>query len=173
MSNETFTALWSLTNGLMPLGGMIGAISSGNLADAVGRKQGLMLTNILVLIVGTLNIIAKFIKSYEALIVGKFIAGVYCGLFTGILPLYMMEVTVGRLRGFAGSMIGTGIGAGILVSNVMALGEGFGTDELWPVIGGFVLLPGMINLLLVFAVESPKYIYVNCGNKLEAQRSNG
>lgn len=29
MSDSTWTGLWSLTNGLMPLGGMIGGLASG------------------------------------------------------------------------------------------------------------------------------------------------
>lgn len=37
MSDDYFTFLWALTNGLMPLGGMIGAINSGNVADKFGR----------------------------------------------------------------------------------------------------------------------------------------
>jgi len=155
----------------MPLGGMIGAISSGRLADALGRKNGLMISNILVLIVGVLNISAKFIKSYEVLIIGKFIAGLYCGLFTGILPIYLMEITEPRYRGFAGSMIGISISGGIVVSNLVALNIFFGTSSLWPVIGGFVLLPGIFNLLMTFAVESPKFLYISSGNQLKAQKS--
>ena len=37
MSNSTWTALWSVTNGLMPLGGCVGGLASGNLADLFGR----------------------------------------------------------------------------------------------------------------------------------------
>jgi hypothetical protein len=37
MSDEYFTFIWSFTNGLLPLGGMLGAIFSGKLADMVGR----------------------------------------------------------------------------------------------------------------------------------------
>ena len=37
MSNDTFTTLWSITNGLMPLGGIFGGLSSGSVADYFGR----------------------------------------------------------------------------------------------------------------------------------------
>lgn len=130
-----------------------------------------MLTNILVVIVGGLNISAKFIESYETLIVGKFIAGIYCGLFTGILPLYLMEITEPALRGFAGSMIGIGIGFGIFISNLIALPVVFGTDERWFILAGFVLVPALFNLSMVFASESPKYLYVNRKNALQARKS--
>jgi hypothetical protein len=37
MTEDYFTFVWSLTNGLLPLGGMIGGIFSGKIADMVGR----------------------------------------------------------------------------------------------------------------------------------------
>jgi SP family facilitated glucose transporter-like MFS transporter 1 len=37
MTNETMTALWSITNGLMPFGGIFGGLSSGFMADYFGR----------------------------------------------------------------------------------------------------------------------------------------
>ena len=37
MSNDTETLLWSVTNGLMPLGGIFGGLSSGFFADQLGR----------------------------------------------------------------------------------------------------------------------------------------
>merc|ERR1712071_373457 len=114
---------------------MLGAIVSGTVANYCGRKGGIMLTNILVIIV--------------------------CGLFTGILPLYLMEITEPVYRGFAGSMIGISIGFGIFVSNLVALPEIFGTDDLWFILAGFVLVPALFNLGMVFASESPKYLYVN------------
>ena len=60
----------------VPLGGMIGAITSSYLADYMGRKGSLMAANGLVVIVGALNIMAKYVNSYEVLILGKFIAGI-------------------------------------------------------------------------------------------------
>ena len=51
MSEETFTSLWSLTNGLMPLGGIFGGLSSGFFADYFGRffriKSNLIYLNLI------------------------------------------------------------------------------------------------------------------------------
>ena len=130
-----------------------------------------MVTNILVVIVGILNIISKYIRAYEILIVGKFIAGLYCGIFTGVLPLYLMEVTPHNLRGFAGGLIGSAINFGIFISNIVALPQLFGNEDLWPIVGGFILLPALFNFSLFCASESPKYLYINCGDKEGAKKS--
>jgi hypothetical protein len=37
MTNGTFDLLWSITNGLLPLGAAFGGISSGVVADLFGR----------------------------------------------------------------------------------------------------------------------------------------
>lgn len=130
-----------------------------------------MLTNILVFIVGILNVTSKYISCYETLIVGRFIVGIYCGLFIGILPIYLMEVTANNLKGLAGSMIGICISMGIFSASFLALPEIFGTDKLWPLLAGFIFIPGLFNLALIEASESPKWLYINCNDKLGAERS--
>ena len=37
MSDDYFTGAWAITNGILPLGGIIGAIYSGYIADKIGR----------------------------------------------------------------------------------------------------------------------------------------
>jgi hypothetical protein len=37
LSNDELKLLWSVTNGLQPLGGMFGGLSSGFVADFLGR----------------------------------------------------------------------------------------------------------------------------------------
>ena len=36
---------------------------------------------------------------------GKFFAGIYSGLFTGILPIYLNEISPSNLRGLTGNHI--------------------------------------------------------------------
>lgn len=127
-----------------------------------------MLTNILVIIVGVLNIISKFISTYEMLIVARFIAGLFCGLFTGILPIFLNEISPPNLRGLAGTVNQFTVVIGILVANVFGLEELLGTDELWPVITGFIFIPAVFNFCLVFITESPKYLFIT-NNKVQAK----
>jgi SP family facilitated glucose transporter-like MFS transporter 1 len=76
-----------MTNSLFSLGGIIGALSSGFLADFFGRKNGIFFANIFVLIASALNIMSKFIPSYETLMTGRFFTGIFSGIFSGLVPV--------------------------------------------------------------------------------------
>ena len=58
---------------------------------------------------------------------------------------------------------------GILVANVLGLDKLLGTSAKWPVHTGFILIPLVISLGLIFFTESPKYLFVNCNNEEKAQ----
>lgn len=118
-----------------------------------------MLVNILVAISAVLFIISKFIKSYETILVARFIAGVYNGFFSGILPIYLNEIAPPNLRGLVGTVNQFSVVLSILVANILSLEAIFGSKELWPLLVGFILVPGLFNIALIFFVESPKYLY--------------
>ena len=120
-----------------------------------------MLTNTLVIVVALLNIMSKFIRAYETLVLGKFLAGIYCGLFSGILPIYLNEISPPRLRGLIGTVNSLTSVIGILVGSILGLDKIFGTDSLWPVLAGFILLPAIVNFSLLAFHESPKYLFIN------------
>ena len=52
------------------------------------------------------------------LILGRFIIGVYCGLTTGFVPMYVGEVSPTELRGALGTLHQLGIVVGILIAQV-------------------------------------------------------
>ena len=49
------------------------------------------------------------------------------------------------------------------------LNEVLGTDDLWPVLAGFFLVPLLAHIGLFFAVESPKHLYLNSNKPEEAE----
>lgn len=61
---------------------------------------------------------SKLGKSFEMLILGRFIIGVYCGLTTGFVPMYVGEVSPTELRGALGTLHQLGIVVGILIAQV-------------------------------------------------------
>ena len=79
--------LWTVTNALLPLGGVIGGLSSGFMADYFGRKNSMFIMNICVLTTAILNIISKFIPSYRTLMASRFLTGIFSGFFSGVVPV--------------------------------------------------------------------------------------
>lgn len=133
------------------------------------RKHALLFTNLFVIAASSLNIMSKFIKSYETLMVARFLSGIFCGLFTGILPLYLNEISPQNLRGLVGTLNQFGIVLGIMITNIAGIPTLLGSDDLWPILVGLMVLPGIAHVILLYGVESPKYLYIQCDKKQKAE----
>lgn len=120
--------------------------------------------NSLVILTSVLLVISKFVESYETIMAARFFSGVYCGLFSGIFPMYLNECSPKNLRGRIGVINQLSIVIGILAANLFGLPQVFGTKELWPVLVGFTIIPTLVHIGLFFVVESPKYMYINKNN---------
>lgn len=78
----------------------------------------MLLSNILALVGGGLMGLSLVAKSFEMVIIGRFIIGVFCGLCTGLTPMYVGEVTPTAVRGAFGTLHQLGVVIGILVAQV-------------------------------------------------------
>ena len=47
--------------------------------------------------------LAKYIRSYEILLAGRFVSGIFCGIFSGLVPMYLNEIAPQNLRGLLGT----------------------------------------------------------------------
>ena len=68
-----------------------------------------------------LNIISKFVKSYETIMVGRFLSGVLSGLFSGIAPMYLNELPPQNLKGAAGTLNQLTVVFGLAMVNIFGL----------------------------------------------------
>lgn len=57
-------------------------------------------------------------SSYEMVIAGRLVIGLFCGLFTGLTPMYVGEVSPTPLRGAFGTLHQLGVVVGILIAQV-------------------------------------------------------
>lgn len=78
----------------------------------------MLLVNVLAFTGGLLMAFSKAAKAVEMLILGRFIIGVFCGLCTGFVPMYISEVSPTSVRGAFGTLNQLGIVVGILVAQV-------------------------------------------------------
>lgn len=78
----------------------------------------MLMMNLLAFVSSVLMGFSKLAKSFEMLILGRFIIGVYCGLTTGFVPMYVGEVSPTALRGALGTLHQLGIVVGILIAQV-------------------------------------------------------
>lgn len=177
------------------IGTIIGAFSVGWPSDRFGRRPTLMLMAVLFLISAAG---CAFAGSQPVLAWMRFIGGLAIGGASVVVPLYIVEVSPGHLRGRLVAMNQLNIVFGILISYVsnyfvakamLAQGglaracEGLArlftsapmaTEQvMWRVMLGIECLPALAFLLLLFTIpESPRWL-VRAGRRQDARRVLG
>ena len=112
-----------------------------------------------------------FFSSYEMLMAGRFVIGFNNGLNAGLTPMYLSEISPMHLRGSVGTVYQLVVTISILVSQILGLESLLGTDSRWPWLLAVTVLPAVFQLAtLPLCPESPKYILLNQGKEIEAQK---
>lgn len=156
------TTLWSLSVAIFSIGGMIGSFSVGLFVNRFGRRNSMLIVNLLAITGGCLMGFCKLAASVEMLILGRLVIGLFCGLCTGFVPMYIGEIAPTALRGAFGTLNQLGIVIGILVAQIFGLKVILGTEDLWPVLLGFTILPALLqSAALPFCPESPRFLLIN------------
>ncbi|KAJ6656778.1 hypothetical protein lerEdw1_003109 [Lerista edwardsae] len=170
ISRGTLTTLWSLSVSIFSVGGMIGSFSVGLFVNRLGRRNSMLLSNGLAFLAAVLMGFSKMAGSFEMLILGRFVIGVYSGLTTGFVPMYVGEVSPTALRGALGTLHQLGIVVGILVAQVFGMDLIMGNDDLWPLLLGFIFVPALLQcILLPLAPESPRFLLINRNEENKAK----
>lgn len=167
---SSLTAIWSLSVSIFSVGGICGSFSVGLFVNRFGRRNSMLLANVLAFIASGLMGFSKMAKSWEMLIIGRFIVGLYSGLSTGFVPMYVGEVSPTALRGALGTLHQLGIVIGILIAMVFGLEAVMGNDDLWPLLLGFIFIPALIQcVVLPLCPESPRFLLINKNEENKAR----
>mgnify|MGYP001321921726 FL=1 len=155
---ESFKNLTSL---VCSAGGIIGAISGGILARMIGRKTTMILADF----IGFIGFIFTIVGSFPLLLAGRVLEGLYLGINSGVIPVYLHEMIPLSLRDSTGSTVQIFNSMGSLAALLIGLGlPKDGTPTWWwrlmlglPMV--FCLLRAVL-LLTVFNFETPKYLII-------------
>ncbi|XP_053494217.1 solute carrier family 2, facilitated glucose transporter member 3a isoform X2 [Ictalurus furcatus] len=166
------TVVWSLAVAIFSVGGMMGSFSVGVLANKFGRRNSMFLVNILALIGGGLMGLCTLSSSFEMVIAGRLVIGLFCGLFTGLTPMYVGEISPTPLRGAFGTLHQLGVVIGILIAQIFGLEFLLGSDKLWPLLLALTVAPAVLQcFLLPFCPESPRYLLINLNKEEQARKA--
>ncbi|XP_033614001.1 solute carrier family 2, facilitated glucose transporter member 3-like [Fukomys damarensis] len=161
-SEGLLTTLWSLSVAIFSVGGMLGSFSIGLFVNHFGRRNSMLMVNLLAIAGGFLMAFCKKAESVEMLILGRLIIGIFCGLCTGFVPMYIGDVSPTTLRGAFGTLHQLAIVVGILVAQIFGLKFILGTEKYWPVLLGFTIIPAILqSVALPFCPESPRFLLFN------------
>lgn len=162
MTDNTASTLYSVATSLLLVGGIIGSLATGWVGNKFGRKQGIVYVQLISLSSSALGGICQVTDSFEILFLSRFLAGLSCGLFTGLVPLYVTEIAPLHLRGAAGTTCNLATTFGLVIGMVLGLDEILGGPTLWPYLFFIPAGAAIVQLVfLPFMPEAPGYIITN------------
>ncbi|XP_028995771.1 solute carrier family 2, facilitated glucose transporter member 2 [Betta splendens] len=163
---------WSLSVAIFSIGGMLSSFLVGFIGDLRGRVKGMLMINFLAVVAGLLMGLCKLWKPHIMVISGRAVMGFYCGLTSGLVPMYIGEIAPKAYRGALGTLHQLAIVVGILISQVLGLDFVLGNDAMWPLLLGLSGAPAILQtLLLPLCPESPRYLYIVLRKEQEARNS--
>ncbi|CAI0464056.1 unnamed protein product [Linum tenue] len=141
---------YSMFGSILTFGAMIGAITSGSLADLLGRK-GVMRLSSAFCAAGWIAI--YFAEGAVALDIGRLATGYGMGVFSYVVPVFISEIAPKNLRGALATLNQVMICGGVSVSFII------GTFLTWRAIALTGLVPcGILLIGLFFIPESPRWL---------------
>merc|ERR1719244_963913 len=163
------TLIWSWIVAIFCVGGMMGGSMVGLISSRFGRKGGLLLNNVLVVIATLLMGLAKTAGSFQMLIAGRLVIGINSGLNAGLAPMYLAEISPTTLRGALGTVYQLIITLSILISQILGMNSVLGTESGWPWLLAMTAVPAILQLAtLPFCPESPKYLLLDKDDEMAA-----
>ncbi|NXA03103.1 GTR5 protein, partial [Sapayoa aenigma] len=200
MKSDFQTLLWSLTVSMFPLGGLFGSLMVWPMVNNCGRKGTLLINNLFSIAAAILMGTSELGKTFEVIILSRIIMGIYAGLASNVVPMFLGEISPKNLRGAIGVVPQLFITVGILAAQILGLQRILGNAEGkalaqdfsvgstkgkisyswylvslvagWPVLLGLTGIPSLIQLLILpFFPESPRYLLIQKGNEEQARKA--
>ena len=142
--------LYPVFASILSLGGLIGAVFAGPLAEYFGIKSTIIFVSPLAAIGGVICILAS---NPTLLIFGRLVIGLQVGVVNSSIPIYISEISSSK-RKLYGSVLGLSLRMGTLLAYVLGIWFGFR----W--LGVFYLFSLLLlTLLITYLPDSPQWLY--------------
>ncbi|GAA0143757.1 hypothetical protein LIER_04365 [Lithospermum erythrorhizon] len=158
---------YSLFGSILTIGAMVGAITSGKIADSFGRRSAMGFSELFCLL-GWIAI--AFSKTAWLLDIGRLSIGYGIGTLSYAVPIYIAEITPKNVRGVFTALNQMMICFGVSVMYLV------GTLISWRILALIGIVPGILQLLgLFFIPESPRWLaktgsWTDCETSLQRLR---
>ncbi|KFQ43188.1 Solute carrier family 2, facilitated glucose transporter member 5, partial [Nestor notabilis] len=158
--------LWSITVSIYGIGGLLGSSGTRYLTVKYGRKKCLLCTNVLMITAASIMGCSKIARSFEMILIGRFLCGVSAGLCVPLHHQYVGEISPKKLRGFANSTSSFFWSLGKAIGQISGQRELLGSQYLWPMLMASCGFPALVQLVtLPFFPESPAYLLMHKGDQ--------
>uniref|UniRef100_A0A8C8RXF3 Major facilitator superfamily (MFS) profile domain-containing protein n=1 Tax=Pelusios castaneus TaxID=367368 RepID=A0A8C8RXF3_9SAUR len=165
LHQKMITFLWSLTVSIYCVGGLLGSLCSGCLLVKYGKKKSLLWTDMLMILAALHVGFSKTAKSFEMILIGRFLYGIGTGVGINAHCQYLGEISPKKLRGFANTSALMFLTLGKVLGQIVGLRELLGTESLWPLLLALSGTGAFVQLVsLPFFPESPPYLLIQKGD---------
>ncbi|XP_075684219.1 solute carrier family 2, facilitated glucose transporter member 11-like [Rhinoderma darwinii] len=172
LDEDILTLIWSVIVSVFTVGGLLGTFIGGHAAVKLGRKQALLVNNVVAILAALFMGIAQPAGLFEFLIVGRFLIGVNAGVGMCVQPLYLGEVAPRKIRGLTSVSINIFLTVGILAGQIVGLREMLGNENSWSLLLSTCAIPAIIQLVaLPCFPESPRYLLIEKKDEYQCQKA--
>uniref|UniRef100_A0A182NQ80 Major facilitator superfamily (MFS) profile domain-containing protein n=1 Tax=Anopheles dirus TaxID=7168 RepID=A0A182NQ80_9DIPT len=172
LSDDALRAIIAAIISIALIGGVIGSLEGAYLADKYGRKKSFLFCALLLTAGALCFLSCRAASSVELLLLGRLLVGLASGLTTGVIPMYLAEVSPVKLRGAMGVLCPLGLTTGVVVAQVASLEQVLGTADHWHyALSCFALLNLFCYAFYFWIPESPKYLYSVKGDQVGSLRA--
>nr|XP_026694154.1 solute carrier family 2, facilitated glucose transporter member 5-like isoform X1 [Ciona intestinalis] len=169
MPEEKWTVLYAVSVSCVYFGAIVGGVGTNFMLSYVSRK-GLMQLSHVINIIGVIVIalVAGTTWSYEALIIGRIIAGIPLGVAYNLPILMMAELSAKCKQNFWQSVVGLSVAFGILIGSIFSHPKILGSLSLWTVLVSLAVIPSLIYLISSHWIPNTPFYVLRTYGKDEA-----
>jgi len=169
-SSSMISLWWAIAIAAFPGSGAIGSLLVGPLVGRFGRRGSFLVTNAISVLSALCFGASKPMASFYMVILGRLLIGVFAGAASGIVPMYIGEISPKQWRGAFGVLNQLLITIGILVAQIFGLSSILGNDAMWPILLAFTCVPSILSCVAIpFMPKSPRFLLIDQQNEGEAR----
>ncbi|CAO3599952.1 unnamed protein product [Absidia cylindrospora] len=158
--------IWGVTTGMFAVGGLLGALMAGPLAEKLGRRDSMVVINASFFIGAILLSLATSSAQFA---IGRIFVGIGAGFNTVVISMYIAETTPPKYRGTMGSMLQLFMTIGIFVIELIGLGTSSAIG--WRIVVMLTIVPAICQIFtLPLCPRSPRWL-ISKGRIDEARES--
>ncbi|KAI5607066.1 solute carrier family 2 (facilitated glucose transporter), member 9-like 1 [Silurus asotus] len=169
---DTLDLIWATVVSIYSIGGLFGAISVSCVISFLGRKKAMIWSNVLSIAAAGIMVMSKDAKSFEMILLSRFLFGVTSGLVGNIHPIYLGESAPKKIRGTVSVTMATFSSIGKLTGQIAGLSEILGQEHLWNIL---LCVPAFFSFVqmitLPFFPEAPRYLLIEKGQTEECRKA--
>ncbi|CAO3681254.1 unnamed protein product [Rhizopus stolonifer] len=146
--------IWGVATGMFAVGGLLGAMCNGYMADKFGRRDSMIIMNtnffIGAILLSTATTSAQFA-------IGRIFVGVGSGFMTCVIGIYVSEISPPKYRGALTSILQLFTTLGILLIELISLGLNSAIG--WRVVVVITIVPTILQMVILpFCARSPRWL---------------